>query len=191
MANEITDKSLLQSVTRLLDNLSQESNNYDTLINILSLLCLVAILNRSQNIRAPMQSANSGSENPLQKILSEIAKSDGGSPSPDLLISLLPLLNSPQLKSKLNAANMSAVLGLINNLGGSSHNDKQHDNHTKQEKAVPDTSDIKNSSSKESAAATTSPDPSPPQPEVAKAVTNPDESERRISSRSLNWKSNF
>lgn len=186
MANEIADKSLLQSVTRLLDSLSQEGSNYDTLINILSLLCLFAILNRSQNVRVPMQNASSGSESPLQKILSEVTKGDGSSPSPDLLMSLLPLLNSPQVKSKLNASNISAVLGLINNLGGNTHNDKQHDNHAKQEKEVPD---IKSSPAKESAAATTSPSPTPPEPE--KVAANPDENERRISSRSLNWKSNF
>jgi len=195
MSNETSDRSLLQSVTRILDTLTANSTNYDTAINLLSLLCLIAILNRSQGAGSAATGslpAASG-ENPLQKLLGELTKGDGSGPSPDLLMSLLPLLNNPQLKAKLGGGNMSAILGLINNLGGS-HTDKLQDSsHDKHEKKEPP--ETKSFVAKEVAAAISQEQPATPSPHpVPLPVVEKqpgEEGEKRPAGRYLNWKSNF
>lgn len=170
MPNESPNSSLLQTVTHLIATTINEGNGYDTLIQILSLLCLIQILTRTQPATGIPTSQNipqASSTNPLQKILGELTKSgdpSGGGPSPDLLMSLLPLLNNPQVKSKLNPANISNILGLMNNLGGSNNNDKP-------EKKEPP------------AATTNHPTPTHTVPSA--------EQEKKELGNSLNWKTNF
>jgi len=125
MANEVSGQpfSLLQPVARLLEAATQE-NNYDLLINVLSLLCILTILNRgqftlSQPISvAPASLPSAAPQTPnalLQKTLAELSKAEGGNTS-EILATLLPLLNSPQAKSKLNPASIASILSLINSL---------------------------------------------------------------------------
>jgi hypothetical protein len=99
----------------------------DNLITVLALLCLFSIVNKSNAVSQPIQAQPAASSNPLHKLLGDLTKGGGGGGdggiggtglSPDTLMSLLPLLNSPQLKSKLNPSTMGTVLGLLNNLGG-------------------------------------------------------------------------
>lgn len=170
MPNESPNNSLLQTVTHMIDTTINEGTGYDTLIHVLSLLCLLQILNRTHSATPVPMLQNipqASSTNPLQKLLGDLTKGgdqSGGGPSPDMLMSLLPLLNNPQIKSKLNPANISTILGLMNNLGGSNNNDK------------PD--------KKEPPAATVNhpaPTNAPP----------PDEQEQKELGRSLNWKTNF
>lgn len=170
MPNESPNSSLLQTITRMIDTMVNEGTGYDTLIHILSLLCLLHILNRTQSSTTTPASPNNlptNSTNPLQKILGELTKGgdqSGGGPSPDMLMSLLPLLNNPQIKSKLNPSSISSILGLINNLGVGSNNDKP-------EKKEPP------------AATVNHPAPTP--------ATHLDEDEKKELGRSLNWKTNF
>lgn len=131
-----SDKTLFQSVIKMIDALAA-SGNYNTIIHILSLLCLFSVLNQTplqQQPSLPAADENAVSDNPLQKLLGSLMKTDGGSAapgasplsgalgaalgSPDLLGSLLPLLGNPQIKSKINPANIASVMGMINNLGG-------------------------------------------------------------------------
>ncbi len=170
MPNESPNHSLLQTVTNMIDTMVHEGNGYDMLITILSLLCLLHIVSRTQLTTAISSSpttSQTNSANPLQKILGELTKNGdqaGSGPSPDLLMSLLPLLNNPQLKSKLNPSSISTILGLMNTLGGSQGNDKPE--------------------KKESPAATEH------QPTPTKA-THSDEEEKKDLGRSLNWKTHF
>lgn len=127
------DKGLLHTATRMLDIAVSEGTGYDTFINVLSLLCLLSILNRNQPV--PQQASVPAPGNPLQKLIGELSKGDSGGPSPDALMSLLPLLNSPQLKSKINPGTIAAMMGLLNNMGGSSSNDKSESKAEKAEKA--------------------------------------------------------
>jgi hypothetical protein len=187
MPNESPNKSLLQTILTMIDTMAHEGNGYDNLINILSLLCLTSILSRLQPpTTAPtLQSsqsptASNAATNPLQKILGDLTKNmdgSGGGPSPDMLMSLLPLLNNPQVKSKLNPANISNILGLMNNFGGSTNNEK------------PDTSKHEKAEKKESPAAAVTPaladQPPPPTPSDAK------DQDKKDLGRSLNWKTNF
>jgi len=130
MPKDSTNPSLLQTITHILNTSAHEGSGYDTLISLLSLLCMLHILERLQPPAAAPISQNiqtAAQVNPLQKILGELTKSvdgSGGGPSPDMLMSLLPLLNNPQLKSALNPSNISNILGLINSLGGSNTKEK-------------------------------------------------------------------
>jgi hypothetical protein len=182
MPNE--PSSLLQSITHMIESAANEGTGYDTLIHILSLLCILHILNRTQlSTAAPtIQSPSTVTPtptptNPLHKLLGELTKGGGdggggGGPSPDMLMSLLPLLNNPQIKSKLNPANISSILGVLGNLGGG-NNDKPEEGKT--EKKNPPAAAVTSSLAKE--AIHTSPiDP---------------ETERKDLGRSLNWKTTF
>jgi len=160
----------------MINNIANEGNGYDTLINILSLLCLLLILNRTHpSAAAPLSQSivPTAAANPLQKILGELTKSTEGSsgvPSPDMLMSLLPLLNNPQVKSKLNPANISSILGLLSNFsGGGGNNDKPEN------KEPP------------AAAVTSSFAEKPPHANV----THSHEQDKKDLGRSLNWKNNF
>ena len=175
MPNESPNSSLLQTITRMIDKMINEGTGHDTLITLLSLLCLLHIVSRTQSLTATpalTTTSQTNSANPLQKILGELTKSGdpagggsaSGGPSPDLLMSLLPLLNNPQIKSKLNPTNISSILGLMNNLGGS--------NNEKPEK-------------KEPPAATVNQPTPPPNPPAD------DQEEKKELGRSLNWKTNF
>jgi len=172
MPNESPNNSFLPTITNMINNIANEHNGYDTLINLLSLLCLLLILNRTQPLTAAPLSQNispTAPPNPLQKILGELTKStdgSGGGPSPDMLMSLLPLLNNPQVKSKLNPANISSILGMLSNFSGGGSNDK------------PDAAKTDKSEKKES-------------PPPAATVLSSDEQDKIDLGRSLNWKTNF
>ncbi len=107
----MSDSNFPQAITHLVEALSA-SGNYEALVQILSLLCLFSISNRP----VPSSSiASAAPENPLQRLLGDLGKGGG---TPDMLSSLLPLLANPQLKSKLNPANLSSIMGMINSLAG-------------------------------------------------------------------------
>lgn len=178
-------KTFLQTTMRLIDSLSRDNVGYDNIINVLSLICLISILNRGNSNSSQQATSNSNSNsNPLQKILGELTKNDhsgSGGPSPDMLMSLLPLLNNPQLKSKLTPANLAAVLSLVNNLGGSG-SDKQE--HTKSEKAQP-----KPDSNPESPAAAIT---SAAIPDSAQeSADGTEDNDKKGLGRYLNWKTSF
>jgi hypothetical protein len=182
MANEIADNSgtIMQSVTRMLNNTVNEGADYDTLIHVLSLVCLVSILNRSQTPAAQAPAAAAPAGNPLTKLLGDLTKGEGG--GTETLMSLLPLLNNPQIKSKLNPATLSAVFGLLNNLGDKG--DKSDKQEAKAEKAE-EKAEARRPAPP--AAALTSSENLPPQLDDPEAP----EGERRNIGRYLNWKSNF
>lgn len=183
MSGDTPDKSLLQVVSRVIDTLTTDTKSYDTLISVLSLVCLVTILNRNQSQAMPV-STPIASGNPLQKILGELTKGDGGGsggPSPDMLMSLLPLINSPQLKSKLNPSNIATIMSLVNSLGGGS-TDKSDS--AKQEKV--------------SAKAESKPEDTPAaavtaSSEISSEKQNSDseDGDKKSLGRYLNWKTNF
>lgn len=173
MPNESPNTSLLETVIHMIDRINKEGTGYDTLIHVLSLLCLLQILHsRSSNTRLPTEPnipSNPGTAaNPLQKLLGDLTKGggddSGGGPSPDILMSLLPLLNSPQVKSKLNPANISNILGMMTQLGGNVNTDKNE--------------------KKEPPAATVNHPSSP-------SINPKEEQEKKELGRSLNWKTNF
>jgi hypothetical protein len=94
-------------------------------------------------------------------------------------MSLLPLLNSPQVKSKINPSNIGTLLGLLNGLG----NDK-NDKHK--------STKVQNLTEQKE----TQEEPNMPQPvdsiEHQLEIVEPDrhESEKKTTTH-LNWKSNF
>ncbi len=187
MPNESCNKPLLQTIITMIDTLSHENNGYDTLITILSLLSLLSILNRLQppTLSPILQSPQpSTATNPLQKILGDLTKNmdgsgGGGGPSPDMLMSLLPLLNNPQIKSKLNPANISNILGLMNNLGGSNADKPES----------PKSEKIEKKEKKESSTTTSPPPPSDQPPQMSSTDSN--DLDKKELGRSLNWKTNF
>jgi hypothetical protein len=142
MPNENSNNSLLQTIAHMIDTIANEGTGYDPLIHVLSLLCILHILNRTQSSTAApsLQSPSvSNTTNPLHKILADLTKSSdgGGGPSPDMLMSLLPLLNNPQIKSKLNPANLTSILGLLNNLGGGGNEKSEGNKADKTDKKEP------------------------------------------------------
>lgn len=186
MAIEPADKSapLMQSVTRMLES-AVEGGGYDSLINVLSLVCLVSILSRGQGA-APAQTtpAVSGSS-PLQKLIGDLAKGDGGL-GPDTLVSLLPLLNNPQIKSKLNPATIGAVMGMLGNMGDKS--DKGDKSEVKSDKA--EKTEEKHEARRNpppTAATVTSIEALTEKPQAAEAG----DGEKKGLGRYLNWKGNF
>lgn len=218
------DKSLFQSVVNMIDHLAA-SGNYEMLENLLALLCLFSILNRNQSQQTSSIAgapANAGS--PLQKLLGELTKGgDGGGGlgglgslggllggalgSTDMLSTLLPLLNSPQLKSKLNPSNISSIMGIINNLsGGLNNHEKPDPGKQKTDKITPDKKPETASSVPETIKEPASkPEPAIDSPSAIPAAepklvspvetlvkeTPPPDGEKKSHSRFLNWKTNF
>jgi hypothetical protein len=181
MSGDTPERPLMQIVSQIIDAFSTDGKNYDTLINVLSLICLITILGRGN--AQPTQSTASATGNPLHKILGELSKGDGNSsgPSPDMLMSLLPLLNSPQLKSKLNPSNIATIMGLVNSLGGNS-GDKQET--AKPEKASPKVDARQNDPPAAAITASTS------TPNEKSSLDSEDEDKKGLG-RYLNWKTNF
>ncbi|MBP2650955.1 MAG: hypothetical protein H6Q74_1780 [Firmicutes bacterium] len=182
MANETVDKSttLMQSVTRMLDSAVGDGASYETLINVLALVCLVSILSRNHSATATAAAGAPSSS--LHKILGDLTKGDGGV-GPETLMSLLPLLNSPQLKSKINPATISSVLGLLGNFSGQGDSGRTDKEKTKD--PPPEKQEEKSQ-------------PRPPSPPAAALTaseesdnTSPEDGERRKFGRYLNWKTNF
>ncbi|SFM23347.1 hypothetical protein [Pelosinus propionicus] len=188
MSNE-NPNTLFQSIAHMIDNVANEGTGYDTLIHLLSLLCILHILNRTQPMAtAPMIQNSStiaanNSTNPLHKLLGELTKSSGvgdgggGGPTPDMLMSLLPLLNNPQIKSKLNPANISSILGVLGNLGVGGNSDKQEGNKIeKSEKKDPPAAAVTSSLANSSREA---------------SLLDTHVSDKKDLGRSLNWKTTF
>ncbi len=184
MPNE-SPSTLLQSITHMIDSAANEGTGYDTLIHILSLLCILHILNRTQPSTAapviqnsPATSPTPTPTNPLHKLLGELTKGGGdggGGPSPDMLMSLLPLLNNPQIKSKLNPANISSMLGMLGNLGGGNSDKPEESKTEKMEKKNPSAAAVTSSLAKEASQASS-----------IDAATD-----KKDLGRSLNWKTTF
>lgn len=167
MATDTADTtgSLWNTLLRITEKLVNDGTNYATLVNILALFCLMSILQRNTN-SVPAAAAPSTAGG-LAKLLADLTKGDGAGSSSDALLSLLPLLNSPQMKSKLNPTTITTILGLLNSMGSGE----------KQEKGDP----------KGEPAAL------PVMPETEEAphiVPNPAE-KKTANSRYLNWKSSF
>lgn len=187
-----SEKSLMQVITQIIDTLTNDEKNYDAIVNILSLICLITILNRNKS--QPL-AINTVTSNPLQKLLGELAKgtdNHSGGPSPDILMSFLPLLNSPQLKSKLNPSNIAAIMSLINGMNGTISN--------KQDQPKSDKNQKDDNTQDEHPAATTSPKAEiTPVAAVTTSIespvttTNPDSEEtaKKGLGRYLNWKTSF
>lgn len=185
------DKGLLNTASRMLDIAVSEGIGYDNLINVLSLMCLLSILNRNQPVPQQASVPAPAPGNPLQKLIGDLSKGDAGGLSPDTLMSLLPLLNSPQLKSKINPGTIAAMMGMLNNMGGSGGNDK-HDAKAdktekteKPERVAPKQETPENKNELPAAAIMT-------QEIIAEKHEDiHTESEKRNPGRYLNWKSSF
>lgn len=181
MPNESPNNPLLQTVAHMIDTTVNEGNGYDPLIHVLSLLCILHILNRTQPSAAASLTQSpsvSNTTNPLHKILGELTKnSDGrGGPSPDMLMTLLPLLNNPQIKSKLNPTNIASMLGLLTNLGGGTSEKTEGNKPDKSEKKDPPAAAVSSSLSDHPSHTNT---------------TSPYSSDNKELGRSLNWKATF
>ncbi|KYZ77648.1 hypothetical protein AXX12_18115 [Anaerosporomusa subterranea] len=173
MATETADApvSLWNTIFRITEKMVNDGASYDALINILTLFCLISILQR--NTHSTSAVAAPSAVGGLGKLLGDLTKGDGTGPSPDALMSLLPLLNSPQMKSKLNPTTIATVLGLINSMGGGEKPESP-----KQEKAEP----------KGEPRAL----PVAPEAEEAPHIIPRDPAEKKTAnSRYLNWKSSF
>jgi hypothetical protein len=187
MANEPVERSgsLLQAVTRMVEAAANDGTGYDSLVPVLSLICLVSILGHGQP-RA-VQAAPATGAGSLQKLLGDLTKGDGGGLGPEALVSILPLLNSPQVKSKLNPATIAAIMGLLNNMG-----DKGDKSET-----------VKQEPAKQSGDKSEKMEEKKPIPPTAATVTSlealaerqetlePSEGDKKGLGRYLNWKSNF
>lgn len=172
---------VMQTMTRIINSAAANTADNDTLITLLSLTCLFSILNRNQSKVVVQNATTNPSSNPLQRVLSEITKGDENGPSPDLLMSLLPLLNSPQIKSKINPTNIATLFGLLNGLSGDKTESKKNTNKVQNLNEHKETKEE----------AVISPDSETPEQEET-VVLQPEhpESEKKTPSH-LNWKSNF
>jgi hypothetical protein len=126
MANEPVERSssLMQSVARMVETAVNDGTGYEQLIPVLSLICLVSILGQGQRGTA-QATAPATPVSPLQKLIGDLAKGDGGGVGPDTLVTLLPLLNNPQIKSRLNPATIGAIMSLLSNMGDKSDRGKR------------------------------------------------------------------
>lgn len=97
-----------------------------------------------------------------------LKKDNEPSSSQDMLATLLPLLNNPQVKSKLTPSNISMIMGLLNNWGNPGV-EKPNKALTSQNDAPPATSSISNTYQEGQA----------------------DQEEKKEVGRYLNWKTNF
>lgn len=186
----IESQSFLPLIARMFESAVADGKGYDQIIDLLSLLCLITIVTRPQNQvgiaqtlsaitpSTPSPAASTEPDNSLQKTLTDLLKNvnsgnNGGGSGSDTLMSLLPLLNNPQIKSKMNPTNMAAIMGLLGNMGSG------------------------NSDSKKPTAAAPqhAPEAAAPPAATSNQVTPPfdlppEESDPK-SSRYLNWKTNF
>lgn len=185
--------SLLSSITRMLDTSLATGAGLDNIITIVSLLCLFSIVNRNQAIREPQQTKTTANTNPIHKLLGDLTKGgDGSGLSPDTLMSLLPLLNNPQLKSKLNPGTIGTVMGLINNLGGLGGGSPPSEKGQAESKTESTTKPSKQPTESETAPTSNVVQQPPPREQIS-PQTNDDtgETEEKSYGRYLNWKNNF
>jgi len=185
--------SLMSLITRMLDTSVTTGSGLDSIITILSLLCLFSIMTRTQAVREPQQIKPATTSNPLHKLLGDLTKGgDGGGFSPDALMSLLPLLNNPQLKSKLNPSTIGTVMGLINNLGGLGGGSPPHEKGETETKGESHTKTSKQPTESESPPPANAVQQPPlkkqPPPEPSEDI---EEAEEKNYGRYLNWKNNF
>jgi len=155
---------------------------------------LFTILNRNQHFQGNL-TTSTPTGNPLQKLLGELGKGESG-PSADTLMSLLPLLNSPQIKSKLNPTTIAAILGLVNNFGNTSGNNEKEQGKEKKEKT--EKTEIRHSGEDTPAAAVTTGNIDKglmfANNNVLAGTQNSVETlseEKKALSRFLNWKNSF
>lgn len=198
--------SFIPTITRLIDgviNRGEGASNMDEVITVLSLLCIISIFNKGQGFSSVMQTsvANAGTnatstQNQLGKILGDLTKGDGGGLGPDTLMSLMPLLNNPQLKSKINPATISSILGMVNSMNAGSNNDNKQDG--SKEKSADDKANLRNvPNEKQTAPAKEEKNLVEDDADVAditykqQATLNEDENEISDQSKYLNWKTNF
>lgn len=135
-------QSFLPIIARLLESAVTDGKGYEPIIDLLSLLCLTTIVSHShrQEERTPNFSAapapstpSASAGNSLQDTLANLLKaapasgSSGPGPGPETLMTLLPLLNNPQIKAKMTPANMAAIMGLLNHMGAGSSDSKKAD----------------------------------------------------------------
>jgi hypothetical protein len=191
MANETVEKpgSLLQSVARMIEAAVNEGAGYDQLIPVLSLVCLMSILGHSQP-RA-VQAAPAGSASPLQKLLGDLAKGEGGGLGPETLVSLLPLLNSPQVKSKLNPATIGAIMGLLGNMGEKGDKSEKPEKSDKGEAAKQDKGGEKGEEKQGAVPPTAATVTSLAALAEKQEGPEPADGEKRGLGKYLNWKTNF
>ncbi len=201
----IGSSSLLHSITRLLDASVSTGAGLDSLITVLSLLCLFSITNRNHSVSVPQPSQPAANSNPLHKLLGDLVKGGegGGGLPPDALMTLLPLLNNPQIKSKINPATIGSVLGLINNLGGGGgHAQEKAKGETKSEPKPEPKTEIKQETPKQSTETPAHIAQAPVVNEQSAAQAKPhavssaagaeaEEMEGKNYGRYLNWKNNF
>ncbi|WP_371370714.1 hypothetical protein [Sporomusa aerivorans] len=194
--DNIGSSSLLHSITRMLDASVSAGTGIDSLITVLSLLCLFSITSRNQPVNVPQQNQPAANSNPLHKLLGDLTKGaeGGGGLPPDALMSLLPLLNSPQLKSKLNPSTIGSVLGLLNNLGGGGSSQEKPKSEPKAESKVEAKQEAPRQTSENAAPPAAAPERSeaPPRPQPASTSSDDaEELEGKNYGRYLNWKNNF
>lgn len=174
------DRSILQTILSLLDVLSSHRSEGQSWIHLLSLLCIFTILNQP-TASVSSSAASDPPANPLQKILGELTKGAvGGANGGDTLLSLLPLMNSPQIKSKLNPSSIAAMMNIVQNLAGT----QPAPTAKPPAPPPPAVSDVQPASAPP-AATTPAPAPTPP------ASTSPSKSEIPAGGRFLDWKSSF
>jgi len=202
MSNEAATHplSLSQTVLKMIQYALSGGMTFDTITTVLSLLCLLSIVQHSQPAEAqipaaapaPSAAPPAGTADGLQKLLGQLMKSEGsGGGSGDALMSLLPLLNNPQIKSKMTPGNIAAILGLINNFSGAG--DSKH------EKSEKEKQDSKGDGKKDSPAATVTAGADAEIPEMAfSEPANPelitadsDALPAKDKTRYLEWKNNF
>ena len=180
----MNDRSTLQTILTLLDVLSSHKSEGQSWIHLLSLLCIFTILNQ------PTASASASSDppaNPLQKLLGDLTKGAGsGASGGDTLLSLLPLLNSPQLKSKLNPSSIAAMMNIVQNLTGTQAVSPAK---SSPPPAVTDTQSIPTPPAPSSSSP--QPEPTPPPAPTPPASMSPSKSEIPAGGRFLDWKSSF
>jgi hypothetical protein len=176
----------------MLDTSLSAGAGLDNIITVLSLLCLFSIMNRNHGVKEPTQTQPAASTNPLHKLLGDLTKgNDGGGVSPETLLSLLPLLNNPQLKSKLNPNTIGTVMGLINSLGGHSGGSSSTEKPKNETKIEPPTEQPKQPKETESKAPNASPQPQTNNSPSSQSNEDMEDTEEKNYGRYLNWKNNF
>lgn len=115
-----TPASLSYTMLQVIQAALTGSIPFDSLIRLLSLMCLLSIVQQMppQSAAPPApSSAAAGTQggDTLQKLIGQLAKTDT-SGTGDTLTGLLPLLNNPQLKSKMTPANMATILSLLSTM---------------------------------------------------------------------------
>ena len=187
---------LPQTVTMHIENhLQQGPHTYDALITVMSLTCLLSILSHAFDNTQTQSRPVAAPVNNMQKLLTDLVKSEGGGHgTPEALMTLLPLLNSPQLKNKLNPATLTSLLGLLSNL----NTDKSDKDEEKAAYKQNTGENKKADASPPPAVTEDAPAPSPPPPPAATTAAasvpadeQPVPPARKGMGKYLNWKNSL